>query len=266
MNQIRRKIATRAILLAVLASLIRAPLLAADAGDPRVSVNHLTGPLYLVEENVFGKTNSLIYIGPTHVTVVGATSTPQTAALLTDQIKRLTRLPISEVIDTSPDPEWSGGNAYWKSIGAKIIANKVTYELLRNTWPATVESARQYHPGYPRLPLVQPTVIHRGNFKLQNGNVQTLYLGPSHTAGDIFVYFPKEKVLDAGSILKEQLGNLAKADIPEYPNTLHKLQALGLDINTIISGHWSAVHGPELVGQYLQLLKLHEQQSEHGQQ
>lgn len=37
-------------------------------------------------------------------------------------------------------------------------------------------------------------------------------LGPSHTAGDIFVYFRKEQVLDAGSILKEQLGKITAAD------------------------------------------------------
>jgi metallo-beta-lactamase class B len=89
------------------------------------------------------------------------------------------------------------------------------------------------------------------------------YLGPSHTAGDIFVYFPKEKVLDAGSILKEQLGNMAKANLREYPKTLRKLQALHLEIETIISGHWSPVHGPDLVDRYLQLLNLYEQEGEH---
>ena len=94
------------------------------------------------------------------------------------------------------------------------------------------------------------------HFEVQNGNVQAFYLGPSHTTGDIFVYFPKERGLDAGSILKEQLGNMARADVKEYPKTLHKLLALHLGIDTIISGHWSPVHGPELVEQYLQLLEM----------
>jgi len=48
---------------------------------------------------------------------------------------------------------------------------------------------------------------------------------------------------------------MAKADVKEYPTTLNRLKALGLPIRTIISGHWSAVHGPELVDHYLDLLE-----------
>lgn len=61
--------------------------------------------------------------------------------------------------------------------------------------------------------------------------------------------------LDGGCILEEQLGNLTFADRTEYPKTLRKVQQPGLDIKTIIAGHWSAVHGPELIEQYLALLK-----------
>jgi metallo-beta-lactamase class B len=114
--------------------------------------------------------------------------------------------------------------------------------------------------------LVLPTESYADQFELQDGNIRALYLGPSHTAGDIFVYFPKQKVLDAGSILKEQLGNMSKADIKEYPKTLHKLQALHLNIDTIISGHWSPIHGPELLDHYLQLLTRFDQKEVHNQQ
>jgi len=70
----------------------------------------------------------------------------------------------------------------------------------------------------------------------------------------VFVYFPKEKVLDAGSILKPFLGNMAKANVAEYPNTLQKLQGLHLDIRMVIAGHWSAVHGPDIIDRYLDLV------------
>ena len=116
-------------------------------------------------------------------------------------------------------------------------------------------SFRKYYPSYPNVPLSLPTVTYADNFQLQEGHVQALYLGPSHTPDDVFVYFPTEKVLYAGSILKEQLGNLAFADINEYQQTLFKLKKLHLSIRTIISGHWSAVHGPELIDQYLRMLK-----------
>lgn len=240
-----------AALLGIFFSVVLSTALAGDAG---ISVHRLTGPLYLVEDDHYVTTNSLVYIGPSSVTVIGATWTPDTARILAEKIKRLTNRPIREVIDTSPDPEWSGGNSYWQSIGAKIVAIDVTAEHLKNDWVSTVEAFRKNQPTYPEVPLVLPTQTYPRQFELQNGNVRGFYLGPSHTQADIFVYFPKEKVLDAGSILKEQLGNMAKADVREYPNTLHKLQQLHLDIRTIISGHWHPVHGPELVDHYLQLL------------
>jgi hypothetical protein len=64
-------------------------------------------------------------------------------------------------------------------------------------------------------------------------------------------------VLYAGSILKEHLGNLAFPNLEEYPRTLQKLQQLHLNIDRIVSGHWSAVYGPELIDQYPTMLRDH---------
>jgi hypothetical protein len=38
---------------------------------------------------------------------------------------------------------------------------------------------------------------------------------------------------------------------------LQKLHQLNLSIDKIISGHWSPVHGPELIDEYLAMLKEH---------
>lgn len=233
------------------------PLVRAAPGD--LSLQRLSGPIYLVIDPHYVSTNSLVYVGPQSVTVVGATWTPETARELAAKIKRVTSRPVTAVIDTSPDPEWSGGNAYWKGIGAKILAVKATDDLLRSTWVERNRRACRYHPGYPVLPLVPPTDVRSDRFELQAGAVRGFYLGPSHTPGDIFVYFPREQVLDAGSILKPYLGNLADADLRAYPNTLHRLQRMHLKIRTVIAGHWSAVHGPDLIDRYLRLLQ------EHGQ-
>ena len=229
----------------------------ARAGSMKLSLQRLSGPIYLVVDPHYVATNSLVYIGPNSVTVIGATWTPETARDLAAKIKRITTRPISAVIDTSPDPEWSGGNAYWKGIGAKILAVAATDDLLERTWRERDQRARRNHPGYPVLPLVPPTDVLSDRFELQAGAIRGFYLGPSHTPGDIFVYFPREQVLDAGSILKPYLGNLADADLRAYPNTLHRLQRMHLRIRTVIAGHWSAVHGPDLIDQYLRMLQEH---------
>lgn len=230
---------------------------AAWAGTATLSFRHLSGPLYLVSDAEYFPTNWLVYVGPKTVTVIGATWTPTMAGTLAGRIRQVTRLPITAVIDTSPDPEWSGGNAYWKDIGAKIFAVRATDELLRSTWSERSRRASKNHPGYPLLPLVAPTNVVPDQFELQNGDVRAFYLGPSHTPGDIFVYFPREQVLDAGSILKPFLGNMADADIQAYPKTLHRLQRMHLKIRTVIAGHWSAVHGPNLIVKYLSMVEAY---------
>lgn len=243
---------TRWIFVLIAALIMSGPAL---ADEPEMRLSRLSGPLYLVEDHHFAATNSLVYVGLRYVTVIGATWTPDTARQLSEKIRDVTSLPVREVIDTSPDPEWSGGNVYWKKIGVIIVASDVTCDFLDKHWSETVADIRKSFPDYPDTPLALPTVHHRSNFELQDGAIKAFYLGPSHTDADVFVYFPREKVLDAGSILKEHLGNMAKANVVEYPNTLRKLEALHLPIRTIISGHWSAIHGPELIAQYLQMLQ-----------
>lgn len=242
--------------IAILIGFVGSP---AWAGSTTLSFRHLSGPLYLASDAEYFPTNWLVYVGSKTVTVIGATWTPTMAGVLATHIRRVTRLPITAVIDTSPDPEWSGGNAYWKGIGAKIFAVRVTDELLRSTWSERARRAHRNHPGYPIVPLVAPTEVVPTHFELQNGDVRAFYLGPSHTPGDIFVYFPREQVLDAGSILKPFLGNMADADVRAYPKTLHRLQRMHLKIRTVIAGHWSAVHGPDLIGKYLSMLEEYAQ-------
>src|SRR5438105_1575741 len=84
------------------------------AEEPAIRLTRLRGPLYIVEYDHFAKTNYLFDIGPSSVTLIGATWTPDTAKALNQQIKQVTDLPVREVVIPSPDPEWSGGTAYWK--------------------------------------------------------------------------------------------------------------------------------------------------------
>jgi metallo-beta-lactamase class B len=192
--------------------------------------------------------------------VVGSTFTPESAELLAAEIAKVTPKPIREVIDTNDNLDRAGGNPYFKSIGAKIISTNLTRDLMQRDWDPMVANARKRYPEYPVIPLVLPDTTYPRDFKLQGGGVRGIYLGPSHAPDDIFVYFPHEKILYGGCVLKEELGNLAFANLVEYPKTLRKLKKLNLGYTTIIAGHWSPIHGPELVDQYLQLLALNQAQ------
>ena len=231
------------------------PLPAAE--NPKVTLALLRGHVYVVEDYFYSKENSVVYVGDSSVIVVGATWTPETAKLLAVEIGKITPKPITEVIDTNYHPDRAGGNAFFKSIGAKIVSTKMTHDLLAAHWHEMVRYVQKGFPNYPTLPLVSPDKTFSGDFELQGGGIKAIYLGPSHTPDGIFVFFPQEKVLYGNCILKEQLGNLDFADLNEYPKTLLKLKQLNLGFTTIVAGHWSAIHGPELIDQYLQLLAAH---------
>lgn len=237
---------------------------ALKATEPSVSTYPLFDSIYIAEDSHYAKTNYVVYIGATSVTVVGAGWSPDTAELLAMEIRKLTNKPISDVILPDHDPEYTGGNAYWKRIGANIVSTELTKQTLQKDWAKAEDFTRKYFPTYPSLPLVLPTKTYGADFTLENGDIRGFYLGPSHNADDIFVYFPKQKVLYAGSILKEHLGNLMFANLEEYPRTLEKLRQLHLKIDKIISGHWSAVHGPELIDNYLEMLKHRSETGDEG--
>lgn len=223
--------------------------------QPQLKLVPLRGGVYVVEDGYYSQENSAVYVGERYVTVVGATWTPETAKLLAQQIAKITAKPIREVVDTNFHPDRAGGNAYFRQIGAHIVSTRKTYELLQQQWNSVVAVTQKSLPSYPTPPLVLPDTVYDGSFELQGGRIKALYLGPSHTADGIFVYFPQEKVLYGNCILKENLGSMAYADLDEYPKTLRKLQQLRLGYTTIIAGHWSPIHGPELVDRYLQLLE-----------
>ena len=226
-------------------------------GDPTITLTHLRGNVYVVQEDYpLSDENAAVYVGKEFVTVVGATFSPDSARLLAGEIAKVTSKRIREVIDTNDNLDRAGGNAYFRSIGARIVSTDLTRDLMRRDWDRMVANAKTRYPEFPSPPLTLPDVTYRGDFKLQGGRVRGIYLGPSHAPDDIFVYFPEEKVLYGGCILKEQLGNLALADLIEYPKTLRKLERLNLGYETIIAGHWSPIHGPELIDQYLKLREL----------
>ena len=223
------------------------------ADPPKVVLSRLADKIYIAEDYYLAKENSVVYIGDSFVTVVGATWTPLTARLLSEEVAKITTKPIKEVIDTNHDLDRVGGNSYFRSIGCQIISTRLTRDLLMKEGKRSVEVA-QYGSDYPNIEIVLPDTVYEGDFTLQGGSIRGFYLGPSHKQDDIFVYFPNEKVLYGGCVLKEQLGNTDGADLVEYPRTLQKLKSMKLPIVTVISGHFSPVHGPELIDRFLNLL------------
>lgn len=230
------------------------------ASEPKIVLKHLKGGVYLVEDFYYVKENSAVYVGPETVTVIGATWTPESAEHLAAEIRKVTSKPIGEVIVPDYHTDRSGGSAYFRSIGARVVSTRMTYDTLLREWDDNLAETRKAHPGYPMVPLTLPDRTYAGGYELQGGRVRAIYLGPAHTPDGVFVYFPKEKILFGNCILKEFLGYLGSADVVEYPKTLQKLKDLNLGFTTIIAGHGSPLHGPDLIDKFLQMLDEYSRQ------
>ena len=122
---------------------------------PKVVLSCLVDNIYIAEDYYFAKENSVIYIGDSFVTVVGATWTPLTARLLSTEVAKITSKPIKEVINTNHDLDRVGGNSYFKSIGSRIISTKQTRDLLMKEGKRSVEIARN-GSDYPNTEIVLP--------------------------------------------------------------------------------------------------------------
>jgi metallo-beta-lactamase class B len=227
------------------------------AAEPSVTLTHLRGGVYLAVDTFYVQENSVVYVGPESVTVVGATWTPETAKLLVSEIRKLTSKPIREVLVPDYHADRAGGSLYFRSIGAKVVSRRQTVDLLKERWERDVRDLQKAYAGYPAIPLTLPDTVHEGDYALQDGRVRAIYTGPAHTPDGVFVYFPEERVLYGNCILKEQLGNLDSADVNEYPKTLLRLKAMKLDYTTIVAGHFTPVHGPELLDRFLKMLEFY---------
>lgn len=73
--------------------------------------------------------------------------------------------------------------------------------------------------------------------------VECWYPGAGHSLDNIVVYFPKQKILFGGCLIKSAesstIGNIADADIHAWPKTLKKVQKKYRDAEIIIPGHGS---------------------------
>lgn len=77
--------------------------------------------------------------------------------------------------------------------------------------------------------------------KIGSTKIEVFYPGEAHTADNITVYFPAEKLLAAGCLAKtvkqNNLGNTTEANLKEWPNTIKNLLTRYPKVKTVLPGH-----------------------------
>jgi len=220
--------------------------------------------------------NSSVIVNDNDVIVVDDHVSPAAAWVLVDEIKELTNKPVRTVINTHFHYDHAHGNQIFdrgvdiigheftrqmllgnKSIGMPLYRGYVTglpqqIETLRQRAAAEADPARkatlqnqlqaaesnaasqaELRPTPPNVTLRTEMTLYRGDRE-----IQIRHLGRGHTAGDVVVYLPREKVVMTGDFLTSALSNMSDAYVNEWVTSLDVLKKL--DFDTVLPGHGEA--------------------------
>jgi cyclase len=220
--------------------------------------------------------NSSVIVNDDDVIVVDDHVSPAAAWVLLDEIKTITNKPVRTVINTHFHYDHAHGNQIF-SKDVMIIGHEFTREMLVGGKSIEMPLYHDYVTGLPRqidtlkqrlaaetdatrkatletqlqtaqnnaasqaeLKPTPPNVTLKTQMTLYRGSreIQIRFLGRAHTAGDVVVYLPKEKVVITGDMLTSALSNMSDAFVNEWPGTLDELKKL--DFVTVLPGHGEA--------------------------
>ena len=99
-----------------------------------------------------------------------------------------------------------------------------------------LEGTKAVKPTPPNVTLTHAMTLYRGSRE-----IRLLHLGRGHTAGDVIVYLPKERIIATGDLLIEGASYMGDAYFTEWVDTIEALKKL--DFDTVLPGHGQAFTG-----------------------
>ena len=144
---------------------------------------------------------------------------------LLDSIQARHHQPVIMAFATHWHSDKTAGLEYYHQKGIK------TYTTLK-----TDELSKKNDKKRAAFLMHQDTVFNIGSYRFE-----TFYPGPGHTEDNIVIWFPREKILYGGCLIKgatdANLGFLGDGNVKEYANTLKKVQQKYRSPKHIIVAH-----------------------------
>ena len=219
--------------------------------------------------------NSSFIVNDNDVIVVDDHVSPAAAWVLLEEIKEITNKPVTTVINTHFHFDHAHGNQIFapnvqiigheftrrmllsNSIGMPLYQNYVTglpgqIDGLKKRIASEADAAakaklqtqlqvaennlasqKELKPTPPNVTLATQMTLYRGSRE-----IQIRFLGRGHTAGDVVVFLPNEKVVMTGDFLTSGLSNMSDSYPEEWVTSLDALKKL--DFDTVLPGHGDA--------------------------
>jgi glyoxylase-like metal-dependent hydrolase (beta-lactamase superfamily II) len=184
-----------------------------DPPAPSPSVRRLAPGVYAVLGDTGrgseGRPNAGFVVTDSGVVVIDALASPDQARELVKAIRHVTRLPVEYLVLTHHHPDHHFGAVVFRRLGAKIIAHPDRRVLASEAGEDALVADWSRVVGLDAMRGFKfadtPDLAVRSEDTLQLGG-RTLIIrhpGAAHSAGDLMVWLPKERVLFAGDVLVE---------------------------------------------------------------
>ena len=185
--------------------------------------------------------NAAFVVTPAGVVVIDALGSPVLAERLLAEIGKVTRQPVTHVILTHYHADHVYGLQTFKAAGARILAQRAAKDYMGSeTAVKRLQDSRQTLAPWVdnKTVLVPADQWIDGPIALTVGGVkfEVKPVGPAHTAEDLVVYLPQEKVLFAGDLVfRRRIPFVGQADSGHWIAALDAL--LGFDAAVVVPGH-----------------------------
>jgi cyclase len=233
--------AALALALVVLASAAQGPALP----EPRVvkineRVHVLLGPIqHANPANQGYMINATVIVGDKGVVLVDSGGSYEVGRHIAAAVRRITDKPVTHVVNTHHHGDHYLGNAAFE--GATFISSEKCRALVLETggeWLALME--RDIGRPLPGTRAIAAGVTHPAGARAERTihGVRMVFWVPrgSHTAGDLLVHLPDDKVLIAGDVLVNGIvPTFQDGFVKNWIATLDEAQALG--VVHFIPGH-----------------------------
>ncbi|MEE4244905.1 MAG: MBL fold metallo-hydrolase [Kangiellaceae bacterium] len=188
-----------------------------------------------------GHNNNLTFvIGNKGVLVVNGGDNYKLAERLHREIKKITKLPVTHVVNENGQGHAFLGNSYWRQFNIPIIAHKDAIKAMNDNGTNVLNSMLKRNEDYgDNTKAIPATVSFDEKYKINLGEleVEIINFGHAHSPGDVSVWLPKHKLIIAGDIAFNDrlLGVFPDSDTRAWLTSFEALMALKPEV--VVPGH-----------------------------
>jgi glyoxylase-like metal-dependent hydrolase (beta-lactamase superfamily II) len=125
------------------------------------------------------------------------------AEALHKEIRQITSQPVVLVINENGQGHAMLGNGYWKEQGISILAHTDTIHEIEESGAASLAQLKRVtreKAEYSRVELPTETFSDKRIIELGDTRIEVLWLGHSHSVGDIVVWLPEQRLVISGDM------------------------------------------------------------------